>query len=105
MVAFLYLFLLVIANITIRSRLEHRRSPLVILDFFRPFKSMPVLLTALASFFFFLGVFIPYDFLIVQARHEGMSQGLAINLVAILNATRSVHTHRITRRAVAEAQS
>jgi predicted MFS family arabinose efflux permease len=87
-IGFVYLFLLIVAMMTVKSRLEHARTPFNVLDFFRPFKLRPVYLTALASFFFFLGVFVPYDFLIVQARYEGMSHNMAINLLAILNATR-----------------
>lgn len=84
--AFLILFLMIIANLTIRSRLQPFKKPLVLLDFLRPFKELPYDLVAFGSFIFFLGMFLPINYIILEALHYGMSVGLAEYMVPILNA-------------------
>ncbi|RMD39763.1 hypothetical protein DV735_g5370, partial [Chaetothyriales sp. CBS 134920] len=86
-IAFLYTFLLAIALLTVQTRLEHRPTPFVPMNFLRPLKERAVAITALASFLFFLGVFIPYDYLPLYAIHEGMGRRLALNLLPIANGT------------------
>ena len=86
--AFMILGLMIIANLTVKSRLEPRPSPLVIMEFIRPLKEPPFLFTALASFLFFFGTFLPFNFIILQAQEQGMSARLANYLLAILNAAR-----------------
>jgi hypothetical protein len=54
----------------------------------KPLTDPAVLLLAIASFFFFAGVFLPYDFLVVQSRHYGMSQRMAGYTLTILSAAR-----------------
>ena len=70
--AFMILGLMIIANLTVKSRLEPRPSPFVVMEFIRPLKEVPFLLTALASFLFF-GTFLPFNFITLQAQAEGMS--------------------------------
>jgi hypothetical protein len=89
-VAFMYLALLIIALFTVRSRLMHTPSCLRLSDLFGPLRELPVFLLALASFFSFLGVFLPYNFLVLEAVHNGMSLRLASYLLGILSATRFV---------------
>lgn len=86
--AFLFLGLLAVANVSVKSRLKPKRTPLGLHEFLVPFKERRFLMTTLGSFFFFWGVFLPMNFLILQARHNGMSLDLAGYLLAILNATR-----------------
>ncbi len=86
--AFMILGLMIIANLTVKSRLEPRPSPFLIMEFVRPLREPPFLATALASFLFFFGTFLPFNFIILQAQAEGMSAGLADYLLAILNAAR-----------------
>jgi MFS family permease len=88
--AFLILFLLIIANITIKSRLEHRPKPIQFIKFLRPFQEGAFLLTVLATFLTFWGLFLPFTFIISQAVAGGMSPGLAVYLIPILNAARYV---------------
>ena len=89
-VAFMFLFLLVIALLTVRSRLDHKPSSFQAMDFVQPLKETPLVLLALASFFFFMGVFLPYNFLVVEARDNGMDPRLANYLLTVLSATRLV---------------
>ena len=86
--AFMIFGLMIIANLTVNSRLEPRPSPFVVMEFIRPLKEPPFLFTALASFFFFFGTFLPVNFIILQAQAEGMCAQLANYLLAILNAAR-----------------
>lgn len=86
--AFLILFLLIIANLTIKSRLPHRPKRVVIMEFIRPLREPPFLLFLLGSFLFFLGMFLPFNFIILEAERWGMSPSLANYLIPILNAAR-----------------
>ncbi|KAL3459391.1 riboflavin transporter MCH5 [Aspergillus heterothallicus] len=85
-VTFLFLGLLIISNLTIRSRLPPKPTPVALSQFLAPFKEVPFCLIALGSFFFFWGVFLPTNFIILQAQHDGMSLELSEYLLAILNA-------------------
>ncbi|PWY76493.1 riboflavin transporter MCH5 [Aspergillus sclerotioniger CBS 115572] len=85
-VAFLFLGLLAISNLTIRSRLPPKPTPVALNQFLVPFTELPFLCVALGSFFFFWGVFLPTNFIILEAQHDGMSHGLSEYLLSILNA-------------------
>lgn len=56
-------------------------------EFVAPFKEVPYLITTFACFLFFLGMFLPFTYIIVQAEVDGMSTYLAGYLIAVLNAT------------------
>ncbi|KAL0255002.1 hypothetical protein SLS55_009527 [Diplodia seriata] len=84
--AFLILFLMLIANLTIKSRIPPTPKPLAPIEFVLPFKEMPFLFLTIGSFLFFMGMFLPINYLIVQATAEGMSARLAGYLIPILNA-------------------
>ncbi|KAF1985775.1 monocarboxylate transporter [Aulographum hederae CBS 113979] len=84
--AFLILGLLIIANLTVRSRVPPFPRPLVLMEFVAPLKETPYTLVVIGSFLFFLGMFLPINYLIVQAQQVGMSARLAGYLIAILNA-------------------
>lgn len=85
--AFLILFMLVLANLTVRSRLPPSPKPLRLAEFLLPLREPPFTLLVLGSFFIFLGLFLPFNFVILQAQSAGMAPGLAAYLLAILNAT------------------
>jgi hypothetical protein len=89
-VAFLILGLLVIANLTIKSRLPPMKRPMHLKDFITPYSEIPFLLLALASFFVYVGGFLPFNYIIVEAQASGMSFELAQYLVPILNAASCV---------------
>lgn len=58
------------------------------MEFIVPLKEVPFTLTTIGSFLFFLGMFLPFNYIIVQARADGMSTNLSSYLLAILNAVR-----------------
>jgi len=87
-VAITYLILLIIANFTVTSKVKHQPKPLSLHEFAQPLKNRAVLMLAIASILFFSGVFLPYDFLVLQCRYSGMSQSMAIYTLTILNGTR-----------------
>jgi hypothetical protein len=84
-VAFMFLGLLIIANLTIKSRLSPARRPFNFMELVTPFTERPFLLLALAAFFIYIGGFLPFNFLILQGEASGMSANLASYLVPILN--------------------
>lgn len=85
---FLILFMLIIANLTVKSRLPPTPKSLILMEFIHPLMEIPFLLLCIGSFLFFLGLFLPLNFIILQAKANGMSAHLAGYLLAILNATR-----------------
>ncbi|KAF4968459.1 hypothetical protein FSARC_4153 [Fusarium sarcochroum] len=85
--AFLLLGLLVIANLTLKSRLPPPHRKFHLKDFVKPFKELPFLLLTIAGFMLYLGSFLPFNFIIVQAKALGVSPSLAEYLVPIVNAS------------------
>jgi MFS family permease len=85
--AFTLLGMLVIANLTVKSRLTPKPKPVVIMEFITPLKEAAFTLTTLASFMFFFGLFLPFTYIILQGQHDGMSENLSNYLVPIINAT------------------
>lgn len=85
-VAFLILGLLIFGNIAVKSRLPPVRKPFSIKEYFVPFTELPFLLLAVGSFFVYFGAFLPFNFIIVEAKESGMSADLANYLVPIINA-------------------
>lgn len=86
--AFFILGLCVIANATMKSRLPPKPRAVNPIDFIRPFKEVTFFFTAFSVFLFLFGLFLPYNYVIVHARSNGMSDYLAGYLVPIMNATR-----------------
>ncbi|KAH8598926.1 monocarboxylate permease-like protein [Bisporella sp. PMI_857] len=85
-IAFMLLGILVLGNLTVKSRLPPTRRPFKLKDFLVPYTEPAFLLLTIGSFFIFFGGFLPFNFVIVQARAEGMSANLAGYLVPIINA-------------------
>ncbi|KAF2722312.1 major facilitator superfamily transporter [Polychaeton citri CBS 116435] len=85
-VAFLMLLLLIVANLTVSSRLTPTPRKVVVMEFFMPFKEVVFDLVTFGCFLFFLGMFLPITFIILEAIQNGMSPYLAQYLVSILNA-------------------
>ena len=71
--AFLILALLIFALLTIKSRIKPQRRPVTLAAFFSPMKEPAFALSTAATFFFFWGMFIPFTFIISEARSKGMS--------------------------------
>ena len=86
--AFMILGLGIIAILTVRSRIPPTKRPVSLVEFIEPLKELPFVLLTLGSFLFFLGMFLPINFLILQAATVGMSTNLAGYLIPIFNAVR-----------------
>lgn len=86
--AFIFLFLLLIATLTVETRMPTSPKPWELKAFFRPLNESPFLLNALGLFCFSWGMFVPFNFLVLEAQHQGMSNDLANYQIAILNGVR-----------------
>ncbi|KAF5633434.1 monocarboxylate transporter 2 [Fusarium sp. NRRL 52700] len=84
--AFMILGLLIIANLTVRS--IHPPSPQKVTraQLAKPFHEPEFIFCMLGFFFFTFGIFIPIDYLPVQALHAGVDPNLVQYLIPILNA-------------------
>lgn len=88
--AFLIFFLSVIAFLTVKSRIPPSPKPFRVMDFVDPLFELPYLLTGIASFLYYFGMFIPFAYIVLSGTAHGMPQHLAGYLVPILNAARLV---------------
>ncbi|KAK4955109.1 hypothetical protein LTR10_007303 [Elasticomyces elasticus] len=84
--AFLILALMIVANLTVKSRIPPFKKPWHFKEFVLPLKELPFDLVTFGSFLFFMGIFLPINFLILEAEYFGMKPSLAQYLVSILNA-------------------
>lgn len=84
--SFLILGLLIYSNLTVKSRLPPTPKPWSLKEFSDPFKEPTYALVVVAAFFFFFGMFLPFTFIVLEAKYYGMSASLAGYLVSILNA-------------------
>ncbi|KIW86737.1 uncharacterized protein Z519_12650 [Cladophialophora bantiana CBS 173.52] len=84
--AFLNLGLLVLVNLTVKSRIPPQPQPLRISEFTKPFAKLPFSLTVLGTCLVYFSIFLPYNYVIVQAREAGMSSTFVQYLVPIMNA-------------------
>lgn len=83
--AFLFLGLLVISNLTVTSRLPPAKKPWHLKEFFYPLKELTYDLTVFGGCLFFLGMFLPITYIILEADYYGMNPNLSQYLVSILN--------------------
>lgn len=84
--AFLVLALSVFANFVVTSRLHHSSKAFRISDYWRPLREGPFGTFTFAYFLFYLGFFVPYNFIILEAERYGMSSDLSAYLIPIMNA-------------------
>ncbi|KAF2709681.1 MFS general substrate transporter [Pleomassaria siparia CBS 279.74] len=84
--AFLILALMIVAMFTVRSRLPPTPRKLALSVFLEPFTDIRFNLLTFSSFLFFMAIFIPINFIEVEAIANGMSTTLASYLLAVLNA-------------------
>lgn len=89
-VAFIFLGLLSIACTTVKCRLPPRPMPFVLGDYVAGFREGPYALVLAGCFMFYFGMFVPYNYIILQARAAGMDAELVTYLIPILNALRYV---------------
>ncbi|KAE8318165.1 major facilitator superfamily domain-containing protein [Aspergillus transmontanensis] len=83
--AFMILFLLIVANLTVRSRLRPNPRKLSKESLMRPFHESKTMLLIAGFFILTFGIFVPMNYLVTAAMAEGMGRNLAEYLVAILN--------------------
>lgn len=85
--AFIILGMMVIANLTLRSRLPPKGwTPWRLNEFTKHFKDPKYSTTVIAACLFFFGMFLPFNYIVVSGERNGMSAALAAYLVSILNA-------------------
>ncbi|KAK0726785.1 major facilitator superfamily domain-containing protein [Lasiosphaeria miniovina] len=83
--AFMFLFLLIIACLVLESRHPPKPTPWELMAFFRPLGEKAFLLNAVGLAFFSGGMFVPFNFLVLEAQYRGMGSDLANYQIAILN--------------------
>ena len=64
--AFMLLGMLIIANFTVKSRLAPRPRKWEVMEYIRPLTEPAFALLCIASFMFFFGTFLPFNFIILQ---------------------------------------
>ncbi|KAH6606193.1 hypothetical protein Trco_005346 [Trichoderma cornu-damae] len=84
-VAFVFLLLLTIACLTVKSRLPPRPTRFVLRDYARNLKDVRLAATTAACFFFMWGMFLPFNYVLLQAQNAGLSPALIPYLLPILN--------------------
>lgn len=84
--AFMFLFLLTIACLTVKSRLPPRPKPFILSEYLSGFKEARLAVTIIGFFFFMWGMFLPFNYVLLQAEAAGMSETLIPYLLPILNA-------------------
>lgn len=84
--AFLILFLLIIANLTVRTYHKPQPVKLTGAQLRKPFTETEFILLAVGLFFFTYGLFVPINYVTVLALDAGMDPKLAEYLIPILNA-------------------
>lgn len=86
--AFLLLFLLTMANLTVKLRVPQQPQTISRDTLLQPFRELSMILLLLGFFFLTFGVFIPINYIVIQAIDYGMSNDLAQYLTTLLNAAR-----------------
>jgi hypothetical protein len=86
--AFMILFLLIIANLTVKCRVPPQPHKLTVQDLHRPLHEPGFLLVVAAFACLTFGIFLPINYIVVSAISQGMSVELSQYLVPILNAAR-----------------
>lgn len=87
-IAFMFLVLLGIACVTVKPRVPPRPRPFVLAEYVQSLKELPMALTVLSFFLFMCGMFLPFNYILLQASAAGMSTELIPYLLPILNAVR-----------------
>jgi len=78
--AFLILGLMIVANLTLTSRLPPFKRKFDAMAFVNPLKEAPFALLVLATFLFYWGMFIPFSYIVTVATGRGMSLSLGVSV-------------------------
>jgi MFS family permease len=84
-VGLLFLVALLIACCTVRSRLKPETKPIDLRAYVRGVREPTMMSTVFGLFLMFWGLFLPYNFVILQAAAQGMDQNLVIYLLPIMH--------------------
>jgi predicted MFS family arabinose efflux permease len=85
---FIILLFCGIASFLVKSRLSPRPKPFEFSSLVRPFGELRFTLVVVASFFVFWGMYLPFNYLNIEARQQGVSPALIPYLLPIINAVR-----------------
>ncbi|KAI8961462.1 riboflavin transporter MCH5 [Daldinia sp. FL1419] len=85
-VGFMLLAMCTFACCTVKSRLPPRKRPFKVTEYLRPFRELPFVYVVLAGFFFFFGMFLPFNYIQLQARQQGIDESIIPYLLPIINA-------------------
>ncbi|KAM5487935.1 hypothetical protein MaudMau93_004329 [Microsporum audouinii] len=83
---FLVFVLLVISNLTVRSRVAPVPRPVRFHDYINPFTELPFVLLTTGSCLGFFATFVPINYVILEAQTGGVDHNLAGYMLTILNA-------------------
>jgi len=83
---FLVLFLLIIANLTVRNRCPPKPQKATIAQLIKPLTEVKFVLVTLGFFLFNFGLYVPSNYVTVNAVSVGLDLNLAQYLIPILNA-------------------
>ncbi|KAH0343691.1 monocarboxylate permease-like protein, partial [Aureobasidium melanogenum] len=83
--AFFILGLWLIAIATISSNLPHGGRKFKIANYTRPFTEPKFLILLGFCYFFYWGLFVPFNYLVISSVEYGMSLSMAFNLIPIMN--------------------
>ncbi|KAH7169375.1 major facilitator superfamily domain-containing protein [Fusarium sp. MPI-SDFR-AT-0072] len=84
-VGFMFLAFMAISCVLIKSRTPPKPRPFALSDYQRCFKEPVMLLTMLGGFLFFWGMFLPLNYIIIQAKASGVSSELVPYLLPLIN--------------------
>ncbi|KAH6686659.1 riboflavin transporter MCH5 [Plectosphaerella plurivora] len=85
-VGFLFLGLLIITCLTVRARIPPTPRPFRLKEYSDNLKDVNLVLVITASFLFYWGMFLPFNYIILQAQDQGMDPTLTTYLLPIMNA-------------------
>lgn len=75
-VGFMFLALCGVSCVLVRSRVQPTPRPLAVRDYLQCVRGPVVLATMLGGFLFFWGMFLPLNYIIIQAQTSGISSDL-----------------------------
>ncbi|RGP79358.1 hypothetical protein FLONG3_2513 [Fusarium longipes] len=84
-VGFIFLAFMTISCFLIKSNGKPKPRPFAISDYQRCFKEPVIVLTMIGGFLFFWGMFLPLNYIIIQAKSSGISPALVPYLLPLIN--------------------
>ena len=85
---FIVLLFCGVASFTVKSRLPSQPKPFHIAELIAPLKELRFALVLVGSFFFFWGLYLPFNYLNIQAQQQGINPSLIPYILPIVNAVR-----------------